>query len=69
MPVFSDAPEINKNLANNKNGITANGAFERKIFSEQSYTCFSEPNLRINICRPSRISTEFANLRLRYLGI
>jgi hypothetical protein len=45
MPVFSDAPEINKNFANNKNGITANGAFNRKIFSEQAFTIFSEPNL------------------------
>jgi hypothetical protein len=37
MPVFSDAPEINQNLVNNKNGITANGALDRKIFSEQAF--------------------------------
>jgi hypothetical protein len=47
MPVFSDAPEINKNLANNKNGITANGAFDRKIFLEQAFASFSEPNLSL----------------------
>jgi hypothetical protein len=52
MPVFSDVPEINQNLVNNKIGITANGAFECKIFSEQAFAYFSEPNFGFRFADP-----------------